>query len=334
MDLKSTVKNLQWVEKYRPEKLSDLILPDTLYNFIEDVLKGESKFTDFCLFGPPGTGKSTTAKMIVKTLNAEYMWINASQSGENGVESVNRIHEFMQYQPAPTKFKVKYVVLDEFDYMTPNAMAALRGIMELLPEHISFILTCNYLNKVPDNLLSRARPIEFGYWLDKSNALKKFTKRCIEILKLENIKIKNIEKSIIYFKKFLPDFRSALNELQILSSMYKKEIDFEVLVNTSEFKIGEAITELEDIFRDKNKLKFKEFRQWVSNNEKLFMMMNSLEPVISSIFEKVDILFEEDMQRAEAILLLHKYIVEEKQVLNKILCITSLITELVLLKLR
>lgn len=329
--MKEIVKNLQWVEKYRPEKIEDLVVPKELSNLISSMLEGKSKAHDILLYGSAGTGKSTTAKMIVNTINAEYFWINGSKRGQNGVETINKIEDFMSYSPSPGYFHVKYVVIDEADYLTPNAFAALRGVMELLPEYVSFILTCNYINRIPENLKSRAVPIEFGIWQDKSEALKKFTKRNLEILKEEKITIKNVNKSITYFERFLPDFRRALGELQLKSMMYNNVIDFEVLVKSSEFQIASAMDSLFDEF-NKPKIKFVNFRQWIANNEKLFAMLDSLEPVIGKIFENLEKLFDTDDNIAEAILILQKYAFQEKSVLNKLLCISSMITELALLK--
>lgn len=325
------VKNLQWTEKYRPEELDDLILPDGFKNLFKKILNGDTTSPTLIFYGKPGTGKTSAAKLLVKKLNAEYHFQNASKAGENGIQSVNAISDFMSYRPMMGKHPIKYVILDEFDYMTPQAHASLRGVMESFPNHVKFILTCNYINKIPPALKSRgSATLEFGKWDSQEEALKKFTKRNLHILKMEGIEVKNVKYSLEYFKKFLPDFRRSLSKLQ-MHAMMDGEIDFKKLIESTEYKINESINEIVDLFNSP-KVAFNIFRQWIENNKDLFSMADSLEPFYDSLFERIDDCYSTDEFKAEAILILYKYVVEEKSVLNKILSVTSCLTELAILR--
>ena len=149
------VDNSLWVEKYRPIKLDDYVGNEHLKEKVSGYIESED-VPHLLLFGRAGTGKTTLAKLIVKSIECDYMVINASD--ENNVDTVrNKVKNFASSQGFK---KYKIIILDEFDYMTPNAQAILRNLMETFSKHCRFILTCNYVEKIIDPIQSRCKPFK------------------------------------------------------------------------------------------------------------------------------------------------------------------------------
>jgi len=142
-----------WVEKYRPKDLSTYIGNEHLKDKVKVYLESED-VPHLLLYGRAGTGKTTLAKIITKNIDCDYMYINASD--ENKVDDVrNKIKTFA----SSVGFRdLKVIILDECDYLTPNAQAALRNLMETFSKHCRFILTCNYVERIIDPIQSRCQP--------------------------------------------------------------------------------------------------------------------------------------------------------------------------------
>ena len=141
-----------WVEKYRPKDLSTYIGNEHLKSKVGIYLESED-VPHLLLYGRAGTGKTTLAKIVIKNIDCDYMYINASD--ENKVDDVrNKIKTFA----SSVGFKsLKVIILDECDYLTPNAQAALRNLMETFSKHCRFILTCNYVERIIDPIQSRCQ---------------------------------------------------------------------------------------------------------------------------------------------------------------------------------
>jgi len=141
-----------WVEKYRPKDLSTYIGNEHLKSKVKVYLENED-VPHLLLYGRAGTGKTTLAKIVVNNIDCDYMYINASD--ENKVDDVrNKIKTFA----SSVGFKsLKVIILDECDYLTPNAQAALRNLMETFSKHCRFILTCNYVERIIDPIQSRCQ---------------------------------------------------------------------------------------------------------------------------------------------------------------------------------
>ncbi len=141
-----------WVEKYRPTDLSTYIGNEHLKSKVKVYLESED-VPHLLLYGRAGTGKTTLAKIVVKNIDCDYMYINASD--ENKVDDVrNKVKTFA----SSVGFKsLKVIILDECDYLTPNAQAALRNLMETFSKHCRFILTCNYVERIIDPIQSRCQ---------------------------------------------------------------------------------------------------------------------------------------------------------------------------------
>jgi len=243
-----------WVEKYRPQKIDDCVLPEALKKtFKEYISKGE--LPNFLLCGTAGTGKTTVAKALCNEIGAEYMFINGSE--ESGIDVLRTKIKSFASSVSLTDAK-KVVILDEADYLNPNStQPALRAFIEEFSNNCRFILTCNFKNRIIEPLHSRCAVIEFKIDnAEKKNMLEGFFKRTRQILTQENIEF---DPQVVaeMLTKYFPDFRRILNELQRYSVSGK--IDTGILVNVSE----ESYKSLIKFMKEKD---FTEVRKWVGKN--------------------------------------------------------------------
>ena len=146
------MNNSLWVEKYRPIRLEDYVGSDSLVSSMSDYIK-QQDIPHLLMYGKAGTGKTTAAKLLVKNIECDYLYVNASD--ENSVDAIRfKIKAFA----ASAGFNdLKVVILDESDFLTPNAQAALRNLMETYSSTTRFILTCNYVEKIIDPIQSRCQ---------------------------------------------------------------------------------------------------------------------------------------------------------------------------------
>lgn len=297
-----------WVEKYRPRKLEDCILPtDQKKVFQEMLTKGE--IMNMLLCGGAGMGKTTVARALCEELETDYIIINGSE--ESGIDVLRtKIKQFASSVSFSGKPKV--VILDEADYLNPNStQPALRAFMEEFSANCRFILTCNFKNRIIPPLHSRTAVIEFK--LPKSEKPKiamSFFKRVTEILKIENIGAddKVIAKVI---EKHFPDYRRILNELQRYSSTGK--IDEGIFVSLDESNMQELVSALKDG-------DWKKMRTWVVNN---------LDNDPQTLYRKVyDTLLDHVKQVPQLVLLLADYQYKSAfcadQEINLVACLTEI----------
>ena len=243
-----------WVEKYRPQKIDDCVLPDSLKKtFHEYIAQGELPTFLFC--GSAGVGKTTVAKALCNEIGAEFLFINGSE--ESGIDVLRTKIKSFASSVSLTDAK-KVVILDEADYLNPNStQPALRAFIEEFSANCRFIFTCNYKNRIIEPLHSRCAVIDFKIEnKDKQETMAAFFKRATQILKQEEIEFDAKVVAEVVAKHF-PDYRRVLNELQRYSVSGK--IDTGILVNVGE----ESYKELMKNLRDKN---FTEVRKWVSKN--------------------------------------------------------------------
>jgi|TARA_B110000503_G_scaffold119689_1_gene181702 DNA polymerase III delta prime subunit len=243
-----------WVEKYRPQKIEDCILPKHIKSTFEDIVRG-GDLHNMLLTGTAGLGKTTVAKALCNELDLDYLLINGSE--ESGIDTLrNKIKQFASSVSLQGGYKV--VILDEADYLNAQStQPALRGFMEEFSNNCRFILTCNFKNRIIDPLHSRCTTIEFN--VSKKDAAPlcgQFLKRCTNILKGEGI---SYDEKVVaeLIMKHMPDWRKVLNELQRYGS--SGSIDTGILVSLSETSLNDLMIHL----KEKN---FKGMRQWVSNN--------------------------------------------------------------------
>ena len=201
--------NQLFTEKYRPKNLEELILPDAVMNKFKDGLVQNMLFA-----GSPGTGKTSTAKAVVNQFGLPYLYINAST--DTSVDVIRtRITDFcstVSIMDGPGMFKV--VILDEVDGVSDQFFKALRATMETFASNSRFIATCNYINKLPDPILSRFEVINFDFDKEEETELtKKYIRRVYDICKQEEMTIEK-DALVEFVRRNFPDLRSTLNKLQ------------------------------------------------------------------------------------------------------------------------
>ena len=192
-----------WVEKYRPMDLSTYVGNEHLKEKVKVYLESED-VPHLLLFGKAGTGKTTLAKIVVNNIDCDYMYINASD--ENKVDDVrNKIKTFA----SSVGFKsLKVIILDECDYLTPNAQAALRNLMETFSKHCRFILTCNYVERIIDPIQSRCQSYKVV-----PPSKKEVAQQMVNILKEENCTFELDDIALIVNAGY-PDIRRVINSAQ------------------------------------------------------------------------------------------------------------------------
>ena len=190
-----------WVEKYRPRKLDDCILPDEQLNtFRQFVATGE--IPNMLLCGSAGVGKTTIARAICEELGCDYIVINGSE--ESGIDVLRtKIREFASSVSFSGKTKV--VILDEANYLNPNStQPALRAFIEEFANNCRFIFTCNFKNRIIAPLHSRTAVIEFKLTkADRPKMAGRFMKRLGDILEAENVQY---DDKVV--AEVLPDMRN------------------------------------------------------------------------------------------------------------------------------
>ena len=225
-----------WVEKYRPTKLEDYVGNEHLKSKVEGYLES-GDVPHLLLYGKAGTGKTTLAKLIVNSIECDYIIINASD--ENNVDTVrNKVKNFassMGFKP----FKI--IIMDEFDYMTPNAQAILRNLMETFSKHCRFILTCNYVEKVIEPIQSRCQSFQIVPPTKKDVAI-----QMSKILKSENIEF-DVKDLVPIINSAYPDIRKVINTCQLNSNKGKLKVDVQnLLENDYKMKVVDILKSSDD----------------------------------------------------------------------------------------
>ena len=301
-----------WVEKYRPTKVDECILPSNLKQTFKQFVK-DKKIPNLILSGGAGVGKTTIAKAMINEIGATSMMINGSE--ESGIDVLRtKIKNFAS--TSSLEGGRKYLILDESDYLNPQStQPALRGFMEEFHKNCGFILTCNYKNRLIEPLHSRCGSVDFKITKqEKPKLANAFFKRVKNILEQESIKYDDkVVAELI--NKYFPDWRRTLNEMQKYSA--SGQIDSGILVNLSEVSINELMDALK-------KKEFTVVRKWIVNNldndpNRMYRL------VYDSLYDYLD-----GSTIPHAVLLIGKYSYQSAfvadQEINMLACMTELMS--------
>jgi DNA polymerase III delta prime subunit len=207
--------NPLWTEKYRPRRVSECVLPESLKSQFQAMVDSKT-VPNLLLSGPPGVGKTTVAMAMLDELDYDVYVINGSLKGN--IDTLrNEIQDFASSVSFTGSRKV--VLLDEADYLNPQStQPALRNFMEQFSATCGFVLTCNYPTRIIEPLRSRTSVIDFAVRrADKPALMREFFTRVEEVLKNENVQYDKMAVGHV-INKFFPDWRRVLNELQRYSS--------------------------------------------------------------------------------------------------------------------
>ena len=291
-----------WVEKYRPQTLEEYVGNETIKNKIADYLK-QGSIQNLLFHGVAGTGKTTLAKLIAKNLNCDLLYINASD--ERGIDTIR--DKIIPFASSMSFNDVKIVILDEADYITPQAQATLRNTIESCSKTTRFIFTCNYLERIISPLQSRCQTFEI---IPPSK--QEVWQKCKTILNDEGVSSSPKEVEPIVDAHY-PDIRKIINTLQgsIINNTVKA--DHGSLKNT---QLGGLVVDA--LIR---KAKLSEIRQILADSGS-----REFDDLFKYIYDKSSALFGDN--EGEAILIIAKYQYEYTFVLEKEICVAAMLNKL------
>jgi DNA polymerase III delta prime subunit len=302
-----------WVEKYRPHTVADCILPDRLKKPFQEYVD-RKEIPNLMLTGSAGVGKTTIAKAMCDEIGINHLYINASEN--RGIDTLRTTIRGYASTVSLTG-GLKVIILDEADYLTPEAQAAMRGAIEEFSSNCTFIFTCNFKSKLIDALHSRCSVIDFALKSDeKAKMASQLMKRMENILTQESV---TYDKAVLakIIEKYFPDYRRTLNELQRYSS--SGSLDAGIVAQLSDVR---KISDLVKHLKEKN---FGEMRKWCVTN-------SDIEP--ARIYRKIyDGLYEYMKPHSipQAVVTIGKYQYQAAfvadQEINLVACLTELMVE-------
>lgn len=290
-----------FTEKYRPQSLDAYIGNIQVKSKIAEYIK-EGTLQNLLLFGPAGTGKTSLAKLIVKQLEATYLYINASD--ERGIDTIR--DKIIPFASSIGFNGPKIVILDESDYLTPQAQATLRNVIESFSTNCRFIFTCNYLERIISPLQSRCVTFEIT-----PPSKKEVGQHILQICEHEKIEYTKEDLGQIIITHY-PDIRKILNTLQGSLKNKKLILDSQSLKNT-EFE-NQVVQGL------KNKIQLKEIRQIIANSG-----ATQFESLFRTLYDNVE---EYTTKIGDAIVVIAQYQYEYMFVVDKEICIAAMLNKL------
>ena len=299
------MSNTLWVEKYRPTILDNYIGNEHLKDKVSVYLES-GDLPHLLLYGKAGTGKTTLAKLLVKNIECDYMYINASD--ENNVDTVRtKVKNFA----STIGFKdMKIIILDECDYITPNAQAALRNLMETFSKHCRFILTCNYVERIIDPIQSRCQSFQI---IPPSRG--EVAKHTHDILISENVTHEMDDLKVLIDSGY-PDIRRIINSSQ------RNVVNGKLKLDTSSILQNDYKLKLVKILKTQNKkTAFKDIRQLLADNK-----ITDFSDLFRLLYDDVDDWGKGHV--AECILILAKYELSDSQVVDKEINAMAMLIEL------
>jgi len=295
-----------WVEKYRPQTLDTYIGNDVIKNKITDYLK-QGSIQNLLFHGVAGTGKTTLAKLIAKNLDCDLLYINASD--ERGIDTIRE--KIIPFASSMSFKSIKIVILDEADYITPQAQATLRNTMESFSDTTRFILTCNYLERIISPLQSRCQTFEITppskqEVIEYSNYI---LGKEIEVHKCDPNDIVKVVNT------HYPDIRKTINTLQ------GSIVDGQIKIDNNSLKNTELNGLVGDVLKQSHGAKLNKIRQILADSGS-----REFDSLFKYLYDNVDDLFPG--KEGESILIIAQYQYEYTFVLEKEICIAAMLNKL------
>ena len=306
------MKDFLWVEKYRPKKVSDCILPETTINVFKGFVD-QGEIPNLLLSGTAGVGKTTIAKALCEEIGASYIIINGSDEGRFLDTVRNRVRQFATTVSLTSGAAHKVVIIDEADNTTNDVQLSLRTAVEEFHNNCRFIFTCNFINKIIEPLHSRCTVVDFRIKPDESQKLQAaFFQRLMQILASEKVKY---EQKVIakLIKRYYPDWRRLINECQRYAAT--GNIDSAILVDVADVNLDTLLKAL----KSKH---FSVVKNWVVQH-----MDNDPTMVMRKIYDSLyDVLKPSSIP--EAVLIIAKYMnsipIVPDQEINLLACLTEI----------
>ena len=281
-------ENSLFVEKYRSKTLEDYIGNEQLKSIVAQYIE-KNDLQNLLLYGTPGTGKTTLAKLIVNNFNCDFLYINASD--ERGIDT---IRDKVQGFASSASFKpIKIIILDEADFLTIQAQASLRNIIETYSRTTRFILTCNYLERIIDPLQSRCQVLKIT-----PPSKKEVAQHISVILDKEDIHY-TLEDLVLVVNKHYPDVRKILNTCQVntIHGEANSFLKIDKTVLTGGYKDG-LLKELKSPSKDS----FKNIRQILADSN-----LDDFEDVYRFMYDTLDEYGNNDLSKAMIIIEIENY---------------------------
>lgn len=300
-------KSSLWVERYRPQTINDLILPENIKTLFNKFL-ADQDIPNLLFASSAGRGKTSAADALCRGLSADRLYINGSV--ENSIDTLRyKVTQFAMTSSFSDSGKV--CIIDECERLSPNAQDGMKALIEQTESNCRFILTTNNISKIIDPIKSRCQMVDFNFSQDeKKNLVITYFKRLCWILDQE--KVVYDKKVLAEFVQMLyPDFRKTLNELQKFAKM-NSEINAAIFKNID----GSVMRNLVDDIRAK---KFKTSMEMCGNIDPSVFYMTAYEELEP---------FLVDQSKPEAIRILGRYAYEASLSMNPVLSVKASIVEI------
>jgi DNA polymerase III delta prime subunit len=299
-------ENSLFVEKYRSKVLDEYIGNEQLKQIVSQYINNND-IQNLLLYGTPGTGKTTLAKLIVNNINCDFLYINASD--ERGIDT---IRDKVQGFASSASFKpLKIIILDEADFLTIQAQASLRNIIETYSRTTRFILTCNYLERIIDPLQSRCQVLKIT-----PPSKKEVAQHVANVLDQENISYENFNIAFIVNKHY-PDIRKILNTCQV------NTVDGELVIDTSILTSSNYTDAILKELKAANKNSFKNIRQILADSN-----LSDFEEIYRFLYDNLDEYTKDSVQQAMIIIEIENYMYHANFRIDKEINVMALISKI------